>query len=297
MILNYMGIYPGPSNRGIDKIREDSEFDSRQLDAAPQYMNSPNCRTNITTNTIKYNTPTLRNTKDPPNDQIIEYSTLSTWNRKMEKEYQIRKRAHQNDPEVSYINKQIRENEGITYKGVNTLEPKKDEKQITSVKIKKSTTSQSQRKIYQTNDIKKTNTKICIAQKFLESYLSEMEMRFEWCGAENQKNSKISKLIPLLLAIIQERVKSFYYYYLKTWNDRSFIILEFVFDMECYRKHANISHDILPCEMISSDLMFRGHSILSCEMIFSSILFCEMISRVVSGLMMFRVLRIISNFE
>jgi hypothetical protein len=73
-----MGIFLGPSNRVIDKIREDFEFDSRQLDAAPQYMNSPNCRKNITTNTIKYNRPTNRNTKDPPNDQIIEYSTLST---------------------------------------------------------------------------------------------------------------------------------------------------------------------------------------------------------------------------
>jgi hypothetical protein len=116
------------------------------VNAAPQYMNCPNCRTNITTNTIKYNRPTIRNTKDPPNDQIIEYSTPSTWNKKMEKEHQIRKRAHQNDPEVTYINIQIRENEGITYKGVNTLEPKKAKKQINLVKIKKATTSQSQKK-------------------------------------------------------------------------------------------------------------------------------------------------------
>jgi hypothetical protein len=82
-------------------------------------------------------------------------------------------------------------------------------------------------------------------------------MRFEWCGAENQKIPKFLKLIPLLLAIIQEKVKSLYYY-LKNWNDRPFIILKFVFDMECYRKHANISHAILPCETISSDLMFRA---------------------------------------
>jgi hypothetical protein len=42
------------------------------------------------------------------------------------KEHQIRKRAHQNDPELTYINIQIRENEGITYKGVNIVEPKKE---------------------------------------------------------------------------------------------------------------------------------------------------------------------------
>ncbi len=91
MIINYMRIYPVHPIEKLTKFERTLNFHSRQLHAAPQYMNNPNCRTNITTNTIKYNRPTIRNTKNPPNDQIIEYSTLSTWNKKWKKSTELEK--------------------------------------------------------------------------------------------------------------------------------------------------------------------------------------------------------------
>ena len=100
-----------------------------------------------------------------------------------------------------------------------------------------------------------------------------MENRIDWCQNKNSKISKISFLL-LLLAVLIVR------YFLK---NRSLIVLEFVFIIECHRKDV-ITHAILFYEIIISRSILScevNHSILSNEITSGVILSCELICRCV----------------